>query len=540
MSFAKVYSAQTNYLKAQIITIEVDISKGLYAFSIVGMPDKAVEESKDRFSAAIKNSGFKSPKQKNQKVIVSLAPAQLKKEGPSFDLAIALAYLLASKEIQFDYTKKLFLGELSLDGSLRAVTGILLLVIEAKKRGYTEIYVPKDNALEAALIEGITVFPVTDLKEIVEHFGGKVGEPKSEDILSEIKKSTKKQTVTPTGDIVQIKKIVPQPKTVLRKKVTASTIDFSDVRGQESAKRGLEIAAAGGHNIAMYGPPGTGKTMLAKAFCHILPPLSFEDMLEVTGIHSVAGALRGGLMTEAPFRAPHHTSSYVALVGGGSTPKPGEITLAHKGVLFLDEFPEFDRKVIDSLRQPLEDRVVSISRAKGSVLFPAHFILIATMNPCPCGNYGIKGKECVCSALSSQRYQLKISGPIIDRIDIWLEVGSVSHADLARKDKTGETTESIKNRVLEARTIQESRFKKASKPIKTNAEMSAKQIEELIDLDPETTKILNTSAEKLDLSARAYHKIIKLARTIADLDKSERVLTPHILEALQYRPRKRS
>ncbi len=542
MSFAKVYSAQNTYLKAQIITIEVDISKGLYAFSMVGMADKAVEESKDRFSAAIKNSGFKSPKQKNQKVVVSLAPAQIKKEGPSFDLGIALAYLLASKEIKFDPAKKLFLGELSLDGSLRAVTGMLPLAIEAKKKGYTEMYVPKDNALEAALIEGITIFPVTDLKEIVEHFGRKVGESTGEEAMIEIKKPTGKIPAGRNENVVQLvqdKKIHPQPKTVLRKKTTASLIDFSDVRGQESAKRGLEIAAAGGHNIAMYGPPGTGKTMLAKAFCHILPALSFDDMLEVTGIHSVAGALRGGLMTEAPFRSPHHTSSYVALVGGGTNPKPGEITLAHKGVLFLDEFPEFDRKVIDSLRQPLEDRVVSISRAKGSVLFPAHFILIATMNPCPCGNYGIKGKECVCSALSSQRYQLKISGPIVDRIDIWLEVGSVSHVDLARKDKTGETTEAIKKRVLEAREIQETRFKKAGKNIKTNAEMSAKQIEELIDLDPETTKILTTSAEKLDLSARAYHKIIKLARTIADLDKSGRVLTPHILEALQYRPRKR-
>ncbi|TAK57208.1 ATP-binding protein, partial [Patescibacteria group bacterium] len=496
-------------------------------FSMVGMADKAVEESKDRFSAAIKNSGFKSPKQRNQKVVVSLAPAQVKKEGPSFDLGIALAYLLASKEIKFDPAKKLFLGELSLDGSLRAVTGMLPLAIEAKKRGYDELYVPKDNALEAALIEGITVFPVTDLKEIVEHFGGKVGEPKIENTIKE------------TEEIASTRQISPQPKTVLRKKSIPSLIDFSDVRGQESAKRGLEIAAAGGHNIAMYGPPGTGKTMLAKAFCHILPALSFEDMLEVTGIHSIAGALRGGLVTEAPFRSPHHTSSYVALVGGGASPKPGEITLAHKGVLFLDEFPEFDRKVIDSLRQPLEDRVVSVSRAKGSVLFPAHFILIATMNPCPCGNYGIKGKECVCSALSSQRYQLKISGPIVDRIDIWLEVGSVSHADLARKDKTGETTEIIRKRVLEARTIQGNRFKKAGKNIKTNAEMSAKQIEELIDLDLETTKILTTSAEKLDLSARAYHKIIKLARTIADLDKSPHVLTPHILEALQYRPRKR-
>jgi len=379
MSFAKVYSAQVNLLRGAIVTIEVDLSKGLHAFSVVGLPDKAVDESKDRVSGAIKNSGFKSPKAKNQKIIVSLSPADLKKEGPFFDLAIAIAYLLACGDIKFNSEKKIFLGELGLDGTLRKIRGALPLAQEAKKMGFEEIYLPKENAVEAALVEGIKIFGAGSLKEVVEH-------------LDETKKVVKVD-----GKTEQAKKEIPlQPTTKINYKKENTRTDFRDIRGQEGAKRGLEIAAAGGHNIAMYGPPGTGKTMLARAFSELLPDLNLEEVLEITGIHSVAGNTVGELVCSPPFRAPHHTSSYVSIIGGGTYPKPGEVTLAHRGVLFMDEFPEFEKRVIESLRQPLEDNIVSISRAKGTAIFPSNFILVAAMNPCPCGNTGNKKKACVC------------------------------------------------------------------------------------------------------------------------------------------------
>ena len=346
MSFAKVYSAQVNLLRGAIVTIEIDLSKGLHTFNVVGLPDKAVDESKDRVSGAIKNSGFKSPKAKNQKIIVSLSPADLKKEGPFFDLAIAIAYLQASGDIKFDSEKKIFLGELGLDGALRSIRGALPLAEEAKRRGYEEIYLPKENAAEAALVENLAVFGARSLKEVIEHID-----------ISKRNLENKK------------KKIPVQPQTKISYKREIKGGDFSDIRGQEGAKRGLEIAAAGGHNIAMYGPPGTGKTMLARVFSGLLPDLSNEEVLEITGIHSVAGSLRGELICFPPFRSPHHTSSYVSLIGGGTYPKPGEVTLAHRGVLFLDEFPEFEKRVMESLRQPLEDNIVSISRAKGSAIF---------------------------------------------------------------------------------------------------------------------------------------------------------------------------
>ncbi len=516
MSFAKVYSAQTSLLKAHIIDVEVDLSKGLHNFALVGLPDKAVEESRDRVSAAIKNSGFKSPKNKNQKVVVSLAPADLKKEGPIFDLAIALAYLLASNDIKFDAHKKIFLGELSLDGELRKINGVLPLVEMAKRAGFDEIFLPAENANEAALIGKIDIFPVKNLIEVIEHLNIKRDEdaPRSE-----------------------VKKIEVQPRTKIKSSDHQTINDFADIKGQEAAKRGLEIAAAGNHNIALYGPPGTGKTMLAKAFSGILPSLSFDEILEVTSIHSVAGLLTQDLITKRPVRSPHHTSSYVSLVGGGAVPKPGEITLAHRGVLFLDEFPEFEKRVLETLRQPLEDRIISISRAKGSAHFPAHFILIAAMNPCPCGNMGIKNKECVCSPSNIMRYQRKLSGPIIDRIDLWIEVPQVEHKRLSNSEDRTEPTFSIKKRVEKARKLQEKRFRKSDRKIKTNSEMGAKDILSFVPLKEEVKNILNEAARKLDLSARGYHKIIKLARTIADLEGGDEVKDRHILEALQYRPK---
>lgn len=519
MSFASVSSAQVHLLKTYPIRVEVDLSKGLNAFSIVGLPDKAVEEAKDRISAAIKNTGFKSPKQKNHKITVSLAPADLKKEGPIFDLPMALGYLLASKYLNVNTDKKMFVGELSLDGEVRPVSGILPIVREAKRVGFEEVYVPVDNAREAALISGITIYAVSTLKDLVAHLLPRDMIPDDEQPL--IKK--RKLQATPQTPV-----IYEPPETL---------VDFSDVKGQQTAKRGLEIAAAGGHNIALWGPPGTGKTLLAKAFVSILPPLDFDSMLEVTGIHSVAGALRETLITHPPFRSPHHTASYIALVGGGSIPKPGEITLAHKGVLFLDEFPEFERRVIDALRQPLEDRTISVSRVRGSAQFPAHVTLIAAMNPCPCGNYGVRGKICVCPAHQIDRYRRKISGPIIDRIDLWTEVSIVEHEKLAEKNTGEETSEIIKKRVLAAREHAMKRFKNLNLPFKTNSEVGARDIATAIPLSDSVKKTLNASAKKLDLSARSYHRLIKLARTIADLEEHDEVAESDLMEALQYRPK---
>jgi len=511
MSFAKVGSAQPYLLTASILAVEADIARGLHSFTIVGLPDKAVEESRDRVSAAIKNSGFVSPKSKNHKVTISLAPADIKKEGPAFDLPIALAYLLASGDIAFKPEGKLFLGELSLDGMVRKVSGVLSAADTARKEGFSEIYVPTENAAEAALIEGITVFPVETLSELIEHLTGKKDGKPSE------------------------KKIMPAPPTEIKGTISDPLIALEDIRGQESGKRALIIAAAGGHNIVLYGPPGTGKSMLAKAFVSLLPPLPQEEVLEVTGIHSVAGALSNEPITAAPLRSPHHTASYVSLVGGGTFPKPGEITLAHRGVLFMDEFPEFDRRVIDAMRQPLEDRVVSISRVKGSARFPANFILIAAMNPCPCGNFG-SSKVCVCTPVALSRYQRKISGPIIDRIDLWIEVPHIDHEKLSGKRGEEGETKRAQEIVARARNIQRARFKN-KEGISKNSDMGVKDLEDFVELTPSVKKLLNDSAKKLDLSPRSYHRVIKIARTIADVDEKSAVGEEHILEALRYRPK---
>jgi len=512
MSFSRVYSAQTNLLKGQIITVEVDLSKGLNAFSIVGLADKAVEESKDRVGSALKNSDYESPKHKNQKTVVSLSPANIKKEGSYFDVAIALAYLLSAEELKFNPEKKLFLGELSLNGELREIKGTLALAQEAKGLGFEELYLPLQNAKEAALIDGIKIFGVDTLKNLVEHL-----RQGNESSLS------------------------PQPKTSITYQDKLFETDFSDIKGQETAKRGLEIAAAGGHNIAMYGPPGTGKTMLARAFAGILPNLPIAEILEVASIHSVAGTLSDDLITNPPFRSPHHSASYVAMIGGGTFPKPGEVTLAHRGVLFLDEFPEFEKRVIESLRQPLEDNIVSISRAKGSAIFPSNFILVASMNPCPCGNMGSKQKACICRPNDLARYQRKLSGPIMDRIDMWVNVGNVDFQKLSNDNITSESSISIKKRVWDARKIQFERFKKhptsGGRQIRSNSDMNVKDLSLLAILNPETKKALEDSSIKLNLSARAYHRVIKLARTIADLANSPSIELSHVMEALQYRPK---
>jgi magnesium chelatase family protein len=520
MSFSRIYSAQTHLLKGKIVIIEVDITKKtLHSFTLVGLPDKAVDESKDRMSSALKNSGFNSPKNQNQKIVISLSPADIKKEGPYFDLAIALAYLLSAEDINFNPDGRIFLGELSLNGELRPIKGALPLTQEAKRLGYKEIYLPIENASEAALVEGIEVYGAKNLKEVIDHIY----------ILKKDK----------NGNILEKEKnkLTPFPKTEIIHANKNNGIDFSDIKGQEGAKRGLEIAAAGGHNIAMSGPPGTGKTMLARVFSHILPDLSKDDCLEITGIHSVVGLLEDTIITESPFRAPHHTASYVSMIGGGANPKPGEVTLAHRGVLFLDEFPEFEKRVLESLRQPLEDNFVSISRARGSAIFPSNFILVAAMNPCPCGQKGSKQKTCICKPSDLDRYKRKLSGPIMDRIDIWVTVGNVDYEKLSSVVQEGDKTNTIKERVHNAREIQIKRFKNSPRKINTNSELNVKELNIYAPLTDEIKKLLNASAERLQLSARAYHRTIKIARTISDLEGSENISSSHILEALQYRPR---